>query len=148
MTSMDEARAMDRAEPVYLVEVGLLNSGPVLYLSDRQITVAGQLYEDYLHGLSGLGAELRRADAQGLNTSLELSFRTDPWRAYARLVNVLDDYPMDGAEVTVSEVFLDTDGLPSGAGVLFKGVIEEPKEIDLKGFRCRAMSMEFAADNR
>ncbi len=148
MTSIDEARAMDRAEPVYLIEVELLNSGPVLYLSDRQVTVAGQLYEDYLHGLSGLGAELRRTHAQGLNTSLELSFRNDPWRAYSYLVNALDDYPIDGAEVTVSEVLLDTDGLPSGTAVLFKGVLEEPREIDLMGFQCRAMSMEFAADNR
>ncbi len=148
MAGIDEARAMCWAEPVYLVEVGLLASGPTLYLSDRQVTVEGQLYEDYLHELSGLGAELRRRDAHGLNTALELSFKNDPWGAYAFLVEAFEDYPMDGAEVMVSEVLLDTDGLPSGTAVLFRGVLEEPREIDLMGFRCRACGMEFAADNR
>ena len=148
MTGIDEARTMDRAEPVYLVEVSLLNSGPTLYLSDRQVQVEGQLYEDYLHDLSGLGAQLRRRDAHGLNTSLDLRFKNDPWSAYAFLVEAFEDYPVDGAEVVVSEVLMDPAGLPSGAAVLFRGVLEEPREIDLMGFRCRASGMEFTADNR
>ncbi len=148
MADIDEARAFDRAEPVCLVEVGLLNSGPTLYFSDRQVTVEGQLYEGYLHDLSGLGSELRRRDAYGLNTALELGFSNDPWGAYAFLVEAFEDYPVDGAAVVVSEVLMDSAGTPSTAATLFKGVLEEPREIDLRGFRCRACGVEFAADNR
>lgn len=148
MAGIDEARVLDRAEPIYLVEVVLLNSGPTLYLSDRQVTVAGQLYEDYINSISGLGAELRRAQALCLNAALELCFRNDPWRTYGHLIDACGDYPFGGSTVTVKEVMLDAEGVPSDAEMLFKGVLEEPRGIDLMGFYSRASSMEFAADNR
>ena len=148
MAGIDEARALDRAEPVYLVEVALLDSGPTLYFSDRQITVGGRLYEDYLHDLSGLGAELTRASAGGLNTSLALRFKNDPWRSYGFLVEVGVDYPFEGSAVTVSEVLIESTGAPSAPAVIFKGLLEQPMDTDLMGFSARASSMEFAADNK
>ncbi|KKL61871.1 hypothetical protein LCGC14_2190980 [marine sediment metagenome] len=148
MAGIDEARALDRAEPVYLVEVELLNSGPTLYFSDRSITVGGTLYEDYLHDLSGLGAELARSSAGGLNTSLALRFRNDPWRSYGFLVEAGEDFPFEGSTITVKEVLIESTGSPSAPAVVFKGFLEQPMETDLMGFRARASSMEFAADNR
>jgi hypothetical protein len=148
MAGIDEARQLQRAETVYLVEIALLGSGPTLYFSDRVITVGGILYEDYVHELNGVGTELKRLDSGGLNASLLIKFRNDPWRAYTYLSETLAAYPIVGAAVIVSEVMMESDGTPSDASVVFKGLMEEPHDIDLTDFSCRAMSMEFASDNK
>ncbi|MDA8090077.1 MAG: hypothetical protein M0Z61_07630, partial [Nitrospiraceae bacterium] len=67
MTTILQARDSSRIKPVCLVQVTLKNSGPTLYFSDRNITVSGQLYEDYLHDLSGVAQELKRADSTASN---------------------------------------------------------------------------------
>ena len=147
MTNISEARALDRAEPVYLLEVALLNSGPTLRLSDRNVTVGGQSYEDCMEDLSGPGEEGRRQDSTGLNSELSFRFSNAPMGAYQHLIEIDAEHPFTGAGVVIKETYLDGTGQPSDTGVLFKGVLDEPREIDLMGFTCRATSMEFAADN-
>jgi hypothetical protein len=147
MATLEEARALDKAEPIYLLEVALLNSGPTLRLSDRNVTSGGQSYEDYMEDLSGLGEELRRPDSTGLNSEIELRFTNEPMGAYSHLIDMDAEHPFTGAGVVIKETYLDDTGQPSESGVLFKGALDEPRDIDLMGFTCRASSMEFAADN-
>ncbi|MEJ2183373.1 MAG: phage tail protein [Nitrospirota bacterium] len=141
MTTISEARDRDRASPVLLVEVALLGAGPTLRFSDRNVTVEGLLYEDYLEDLSGLGEELRRADSQGLNAFVTLRFRNEPCQGHAHLVEVGEAHPFEGAPVIIKEAYLDEDGEATGAEALFSGVLEEPREIDLMGFTCRVSSL-------
>ncbi len=147
-----EARGRTRLEPVRLVEVELKNSGPTLYFSDRNIEVGGQRYENYIEDLSGLGEGLRRAESPGPDSLLTLRFKNDAFESHDYLVEVGDTYPFEGAVVTVKEVYLDP---PTGSGQaarqsetveLFKGILDEPRDIDLLGFTCGATSMEYAKD--
>ena len=147
MTLVAQARDRDRLHPVYLVEIVLLNSGPTLYLSDRNITVGGQDYEDYMDGLSGLGSELERLDSSGLNSALTLGFKNDKYQAYNYLIEIGGAYPIELATVTLKECYLDAAGTPSDTEVVFKGVLDEPRKIDLMRFTCMVTSMEFKADH-
>ncbi len=146
MTTIAQARDKDRARPVYLMEITLLNSGPTLYFSDGNITVGGQRYEDYLGDLSGLGEDIRRSDSEGLNANINLGFKNDRYKAYTYLVELGETYPFEGAEVTIKETYLDAAGVPSDAETVFKGALDEPRDIDLMGFACRVSSVEFRAD--
>ncbi len=147
MTLVAQARDRDRLHPVYLVEIVLLNSGPTLYLSDRNITVGGQDYEDYMDGLSGLGSELERLDSSGLNSALKLTFKNDAYKSYDHLVEIGGAYPFERAEVTIKECYLDSTAVPSDTDTVFKGVLDEPRKIDLMRFTCMVTSMEFKADH-
>lgn len=148
MTGAARAREGVRLDPVYLVEIGLGGGGPTLLFSDRSITVGGVMYEDYLDDLSGIGVELSRMDSSGRNAAIALSFRNERWGAYERLIEVGETYPFEGASCLIAEVYLDVAGEPSEEVVLFVGVLDEPREIDLMGFRCGVSSMEFRADNK
>jgi hypothetical protein len=148
VTTFAEARNRARTEPVILVEIELLNSGPTLYLSDRNVTVGGRHYQDYLESLGSLGEELRRQDSSSLNTDASLRFRNDPYGGYAHLVEMEAAHPFTGAAVTVRECYLDEDGTPSDTETIFRGVLDEPREIDLLGFTCRISTMEHKADRQ
>ena len=148
MTAISEARSHDRAKPVYLVEIILSGpTPPTLYLSDRNITVASQLYEDYLDSLSGLGAELKRVDSSGLNVNAKLDFKNDRYMAHAHLIGIGEANPFDGATCLIKEVYLGNDGTPSASEILFKGKLDEPRNIDVMKFTCAVSTMEHAADN-
>ena len=146
MTTVARSRGYDRAEPVYFVEIALLNSGPVLYLSDRNVTVSGQAYEDYLSDLSGLGDSLERATSGGLNADITLGFRNERFRSYSYLIEIGETYPLIGAACTIRECYLDASGAPSDTETAFKGVLDEPCDITLFGFSCGVSSAEFRAD--
>ncbi|GAB4389055.1 MAG: hypothetical protein Kow0025_12080 [Thermodesulfovibrionales bacterium] len=134
------------ARPVCLVEITLGNSGPVLYFSDRGVSVGGRAYEDYLEDLSGVGDELRRADSGGLNPAVTLRFRNDRYGPYGYLIEVGEEHPFEGAECVIKEAYLDDAGAPSEAETVFKGVLDEPRDIDLAGFTCSVSSMLMRAD--
>jgi hypothetical protein len=135
-----------RARSVWLVEIRLLNSGPTLYLSDRNVTVQGQRYEYYLDDLSGLGEELRRADSGGLNADIALVFDNGRYQGYNRLVEIGETYPFDGAGVTIKAAYLDDDGTLLDLETVYKGVIEGPTGITPLAFECRVSSLEFFSD--
>jgi hypothetical protein len=145
---MAQAREREYAEPVFLVDIELLNSGPTLYFSDRLVTVGAQAYEDYVDDLSGLGDELRRQDSGALNADFTIRLRNDRYRTYEHLITMGDTYPFDGAEVTVKETYLDSDGTPSAAETLFKGVIDNLRNIDLLWFEARVSSRPFHDDRK
>jgi hypothetical protein len=140
------ARDRSRLKPAYLLEISLKNGGPTLYFSDRNIEVSEQKYEDYLEDLSGIGEEIKRATSEGINADITLSFKNDRFRSYSYLIEIGESYPFEGAEVVIKEVYLDDDGVPSDVEVIFKGVLDEPKDIDLMGFKCSVSSMEFHKD--
>lgn len=148
MTTIAEARGTNRLKPVFLVEITLGNSGPTLYLSDRNLTVAGQRYEDYLGDLSGLAEEVRRAESGGLNSDITLSFRNDRFQGYDYLIEMGETYPFEGAACVIKEVCLDDADNTSETETLFKGVLEEARDIDLIGFRCKVSSMLMKADKQ
>jgi len=147
MTTISQMRDRPRAKPVYLVEIALKNSGPVLYFSDRNIVVGGQNYEAYLNDLSGIEDEVRRLSTEGLNANIDLAFRNDKYKTYNYLIEIGDTYPFEGAECVIKETYLGDDDLPAqSTATLFKGVLDEPGDIDLMGFKCRVSSSIYAKD--
>ncbi len=140
---MDEARDQDRLEPVYLVEIALLNSGPTLYLSSRDVTYQSTAYQSYLDRVDGLGNESPRGGKGSLNAHVSIVFRNDPYGQSAHLVELGDTYPFEGAGITVKEVYLDGDGNMSSSDTVFHGALEEPRDIDLMSFTCKASRMDF-----
>jgi hypothetical protein len=148
VTTIIEARNRLRAEPVYLLEIALLNSGPTLYLSDRILTVGSQVYEDYVDDLKGLGEELKRLDAGSLNADFTVRLRNDNYKTYDHLVTMGDTCPFEGAAVTVKEVYLDSDGTPSAAETIFKGVIDTLVDIDLLWFSCKVSDIIHHEDRK
>jgi hypothetical protein len=131
--SATQLRDRPRAEPVYLVEIELKNGGPTLYISDRNIVMTTQRYENYLDDLSDL------------NSFSVLKFRNDRYKTYDYLIEIGDTYPFEGATVTVKECYLDGND-SSSAVVIFKGALEEPRDIDRMGFTCKVSPMEYVKD--
>ena len=141
-------RNYPRIEPIYIVEIALKNSGPTLYLSDRNITFGGQAYENYIKDISGIEGEISRVDSAALNTDITITFKNDPYASYDYLVEIGDTYPFEGAECLIREVYLDDDDNPSDIVTIFKGVIDEPQDIDLLSFQCKVSSMMFQKDKQ
>ncbi len=152
MTTVSQARDSSRIKPVYLVQLTLKNSGPTLYFSDRNITVAGQLYESYLHDLSGVAQELKRADSTALNVNTQLSFRNDKisynGTDYANLITLGQTYPFETSTCQIFETYLDDNQNPSDTVLIFKGVLDCPANIDLMGFKCKVSTMPMYMDAR
>ncbi|MBI5057009.1 MAG: hypothetical protein HZB61_10385 [Nitrospirae bacterium] len=136
----------NRLNHIYLIEITLKNSGPTLYFSDRNITVGGQIYENYLSSLDGLGDEIRRATSESLNTNIKLNFKNDRYKGYQFLILIDDTYPFTGAEMVAKEVYLDDNNNPSEAFLIFKGTLDEPRDIDEQKFICAISSMEYRKD--
>ena len=139
-------RNRSRAEPIYLVDVTLKNSGPILHFSDRNILVNVQQYENYIKDISGIEGEISRVDSAALNTDITITFKNDRYASYDYLIEIGDTYPFEGAECLIKEVYLDNDDNPSDIVTIFKGVIDEPQEIDLLSFQCKVSSMMFQKD--
>ena len=138
-------RDASRLKPVYLVRITLKNGGPTLCFSDRNITVGGQVYESYLHDLSGIAQELKRADSTALDVNVELSFRNDKisysGTDYGRLIELQDAYPFETSVCEIRETALDQAGFPAQPAIVFKGVLDCPQKIDLLGFKCKVSAM-------
>jgi hypothetical protein len=151
MPTVGESRGRPYAKPVYLVEVALGNSGPTLYLSDRNITVGTNRYEDYLRDLSGIAEGLERSASGWLNADVTLSFKNDRYLSYEYLIEMGETYPFEGAECVIKEVYLDDPSAGSSHGgpvELFRGVLDEPEHIDLLFFRCALSGMDRRADRQ
>ena len=152
MTSIAQARDSSRAKPVCLVQIALKNAGPTLYFSDRNITVGGQMYESYLHDLSGVAQELKRADSTAQNVNLELSFRNDKISYngvdYSNLIVLGETYPFETSVCSIYEAYLDDNNNPSDTVLIFKGVLDCPANIDLMGFKCKVSTMPMYMDAR
>ena len=141
-----EARKLPHVMPVYLVEISLLNGGPVLYFSDRNITFSGQLYQDYIQNLSAMSAELLRIDSTGLNSDVRLVFKNDRFKTHVYLIEIDDTYPFTGAPVTIKEIYVNGGVATSDYDTVYVGVCEEPREITLVQFELHVSSREFQAD--
>ena len=103
MSTLKEARASMRAEPVYLAEIALVGAGaPLLYLSERDMQVDGIRYEGYLRSIEGAENGLKRISSGILAGTLKLGFLNEPWRGYARLLDAGEDHPFDGALIKLS----------------------------------------------
>jgi hypothetical protein len=137
-----QARDRSRAEAVYLADIQLLAGGPLLRLSDRNITVAAGAYCDYLSSISGVGDTLYRATAAFESAQIALVFRNDPYSPYACLSALVDAYPIEGAAVTLSQCFLDDDGTPTTPEVIFIGNLDSPAGITGISFSCAAVCRE------
>lgn len=152
MTTILQARDSSRIKPVCLVQVTLKNSGPTLYFSDRNITVSGQLYEDYLHDLSGVAQELKRADSTASNVNIELAFRNDKisynGTDYASLITLGQAYPFETSVCQIYETYLDGNQNPSDTVLIFKGALDCPANVDLMGFKCKVSTMPMYMDAR
>jgi hypothetical protein len=134
-----ELRDMPNARPMYLVEIQTLNSGDMLYLSDRNRVFSSQNYEAYLQDLSNVGAELERADSSGLNAEVSFQFLNDGYKTDGYLSDYLDTYPLEGAAVTVKEIYIDVNDTNSSDSVtIFTGIMDAPKVINQQSFVCSA----------
>lgn len=140
------ARSLDRARPVYLIEIALQNCGPTLYFSDRNITVDGRLYEDYVSSVETATEEALRTTSSALNSALAIGFRNERWRSYAYLIEVGETYPFEGGRLKLKETYLNDAGLPTGPETVFVGRLDAPEAIDLMGFKCGVSSMEYVSD--
>jgi hypothetical protein len=146
-----QKKALDRSrlKPVYLIEITLQGAGaPILYFSDRNITIGSQIYENYLSDLSGLGEEIERATSESLNPDVSLRFRNDRYKTYGYLIEIGDIYPFDGAGIIIKEVYLDDNNTTSDVRIIFKGALDEPQDIDLLSFECSVSAMPFIKDQQ
>lgn len=146
-----QAKALDRPrlKSVYLVEITLQGAGaPTLYISDRNITIGSQIYENYLSDLSGLGEEIVRATSAGLNPDIRLKFKNDRYMSHNYLIEIGETYPFDGAVTVIKEVYLDDDNVPSDVRTIFKGALDEPQDIDLLSFECSVSAMTLVKDKQ
>ncbi len=141
-------RDRNRAEPIFLIEINLKNSGPTLYLSDRNILIGSQQYENYISEISGIEGEINLIDSSSSNTDISLTFKNDRYGSYNYLIEIGDTYPFEGAGCLIREVYLDDDNNPSDMVTIFKGVIDEPQDIDLLSFRCKLSSTMFQKDKQ
>lgn len=140
-----QARDRTRAEIVFLVEVQTLASGPLLLLSDRNITIAGIQYADYIASVTGLGDQLTRATGAFANGNASIVFKNDPWDANAYLSDLLETYPFEGAAVTIKRVFVDDDGTTATPETVFVGNLDSPVNISTIAFTCSANCREMFA---
>ena len=147
MTDISALRSLDRARPVYLLEI-ILNgvAPPTLFFSDVNINVGGQDYQDYLILVDSLKEQLERATSVSLNSPLTLTFKNAAFRTYSHLIKIDATNPFLGGTCVIKEVYLDDNGIPSTVEVLFKGVLESLMKIGLLIFTCKVSSVEFASD--
>jgi len=145
MSIVSELRTYDRAESLYLVEITLVGAGaPVLYFAERCVTVDGTVYESYLAGIDGVKwSDL--TDSKGLHRSLRIRFINEPWGMYARLAEVGDDYPFEGATFSLKEVYIDIDEEPADSELLHRGVLNGLSSIDLMAFQAEVASPDLQA---
>ncbi len=139
---------LSRVRPVYLVKITLQGSGQTLYLSDRNVTVGGQEYEDYISAVTTPAEEARRPTSESLNAPLSIEFRNEPWRGFSRLIEAGAEHPFEGGRCTLSEAYIDDAGMSGEPVALFTGTLDAPAEIDLRGFSCAVSALDYAADNR
>jgi hypothetical protein len=138
---------MPRLNPAYLVEIKLKGDGPTLYLSDRNISTTAHMYQDYIVDISGPAYKAARSSSEASNSEIILSFKNDRYGDSDFLVELDDTYPFEGAECTIRDAHLGDDFTLSAVGeVMFSGVLEGPYDVDLMGFKCRALGMEHLAD--
>ncbi|MDA8174210.1 MAG: phage tail protein, partial [Nitrospiraceae bacterium] len=88
------------------------------------------------------------ATSAGRNTDLTLTFENDRFQAYPYLIQIGDTFPFEAAICRIYEVYLDANGSPSQPVLLFKGVLDQPTEIDLFVFKCKVSMMPFFMDKR
>ncbi len=150
--TVPQARDSSRLKPVYLVQLTLKNGGPTLYFSDRNIVVSGQRYESYLHDLSGIAQELKRADSTAMNVNVELGFHNDRISCngadYGHLIELGAVYPFETALCQIFETYLDGSGNASDTALIFKGVLDCPANIGLMDFTCKVSTMPMYMDAR
>ena len=132
MSMIAEARAHDRAEPVYLLEIGLLGAdAPVLYLAERDLVAGGNCYESYLSEVQGLEWRLGSFAPVGPHAGPGFRLLNEPWREFSRLIEVGEEFPFEGASISLRETYLVRGGAPVPPEILFVGVLESTIAIDL-----------------
>jgi len=142
MSAVSELRTFDRAEPLYLVEITLVGAGaPVLYFAEQSVTLDEISYEPYLAGIEGVKGGCSPFFG-GPDMSIRILFLNEPWGIYSRLAEVGDDFPFEGAKLSLMEVYIGIDGEPAGPELLYRGVLGRLSSIDLMGFQAEVASPE------
>ena len=131
MTTVAELRDRTRANQIYLVEIALRGVGaPTLYLAMLEITVGAQDYQRYIDSITGLDDSYGVLTGSQVNVSINIVFLNDEYGGNDFLIEIGDTYPFEGADCTIKEVYLDDDGVPSTAKTVYKGVLDEPANIN------------------
>lgn len=144
------AQLLDRSrlKVVYFLDITLQNSGPTLHISDSNIVINGQRYELYLMDLSGLGEEIERSTSKGLNPDIDLTFLNDRIQDKNHLIKLGDTYPFEGAECVIKEAYLDDNDVPSEEVTIFKGNLDEPRDVEPLSFSCGVSSALIIKDRQ
>ncbi len=150
MTTDAQLLDRDRLQPAFLAEITLLNSGPTLYLSDRELPgpISGQFYEHYIDRIEGLGEEIRRNDSTFNNLDITIHFLNEAWKTYPRIVEVSETYPIEGAAIVLKRTLIDDAGTMTTPVIMAKGALEEPGPIDLMEFSCKVSSTLHQAERK
>lgn len=136
-----------RLTPVILVDIALQNSGPTLYLSDRQITVSGVVYEKYIKNVKSIDEDLSRITSESMNSDVTILFDNQQFRSFSHLAAIGSTYPFEGSITTIKELYLDDDNSQSEVLTIFKGALDEPKNVNLIDFQCSVSSLPYYNDS-
>lgn len=142
--SVKEARDNNRIYPVLLFDIELLNGGGTVYFSDRTILVGSTQYQQYILNASNISDAVKREDSTGDNPSVSVVFQNKSFRAYNYLSLINGLYPLSGGKVTIKEVYLDDDNIPSDPATIFVGIFEEIKNETVEQFTLVAMNIKQA----
>lgn len=143
MPTAAELRDRERLNVVWLVEITLKNSGPILYLSTKNIIVGGQPYEDYIEAISGMELQVNRLDSHFQNQDILITFNNDAYSGYNYLIEAGETYPFEGATCVIKECLLDDSNTPATPTIIYKGYLDEPRKIDINRFECSVSSIFF-----
>lgn len=142
--SVDEARDNNRIFPVLLFEIELLNGGGTVYFSDRAVTVGSTPYQQYILNASDVSDAVKRDTSKGDNAAVTVIFQNKVFRTYNYLSLIAFTYPFSGGQVTIKEVYLDDNEVPSDPATIFIGKFEEIKNETIEQFTIVAMNIKQA----
>ena len=106
MVTLAEARSKIHVRPIFIFDIALLgDSAPTLYFSDRNVTVGGNDYEDFIDNMPDIQEEVRFINSSGLNSDITIVFKNDKYETKDYLIQFTETYPFNGATVTIQEVY-------------------------------------------
>jgi len=146
MTTFADARKANWIKPVYLLQIQTLNSGPILYFANSNIKVGAQHYADYMISMTSIQQSTSRIDGKGINSNIRLRFKNRPFSTYDKLIELRDDNPMTGAEITIKEIYFDRHGAQTTVDTVAVGVLDEAVNITSEHFDHNISNLDFVTD--
>ena len=148
--TMATLRDMPFYWPVWLVDITLSGGGPTLHFSTTNILIGTVQYECYIAEIKGAADSINRQTSDVQNSDISITFRNLAYAAYAYLIQLGVDFPVqwEASVVTIQETAFDLNGNMAAPVLMFKGVLDEPTDISLTQFSCKVSSMPFLMDKR